>query len=251
MSFWETSGGAAVIDAAAGALDSAFGGSSAGRQDYNHRLWNRENYQHAIRWRVADAREAGINPRIALGAPSASPSAAIGGQSDRGSIFKDAAAAYYAQKAFQQQGELNEAQAELLREQAAYYRRSNPTPGTGDQPSRLAVAAGLAAGTQPGVLPSAVEPAVPTTQAGGQAVLQPQDINLVDIFKAPRKYTQEQVEQLKGGVVAEAFGLWKSLHEISDYRERQRVFNQKGRSRGFKLDGGFKVLTRRGWREVK
>ena len=62
----------------AGNSEALWNNALLARQEYQNQ---KEFAQHGLRWKVEDAKQAGINPLVALGASTHSPSASIGSSS--------------------------------------------------------------------------------------------------------------------------------------------------------------------------
>lgn len=193
------------------------------------------------------SKKLGVHPMVLLGAGAGETSGGwIPGQDTRGGIGQ---AAMAAAQLIQDRKESN-ARIALLEAQAKAIKSTNYDPvKQQDVPSKVAMAAGLTADA-----PGALEETEPTKLPGGKVRKFPAEVNLVDIFKAPRTYSQEYVESTKGGALGEAFGAWKGLHEIADkwksWFDRPYDFDKKlaNLNRKFELLGlPFKaVLTRSG-----
>lgn len=117
MSFFDLGLSDFVGDAigAAGGILSGITGSSAKELEYKRQ---KEFAQNGVRWRVADAKAAGIHPLAALGnMPSYSPQAAIGTDFGLGALGQNISRAQESKQTKEERAELDSLQKDLLRSQ--------------------------------------------------------------------------------------------------------------------------------------
>ena len=85
-------GTSGIIGSALSGISSLIGGNSAqkaqARANAQNAALQKEFAQHGIRWKVADAKAAGIHPMYAMGAQGASASASFGAEPQKQNILE-------------------------------------------------------------------------------------------------------------------------------------------------------------------
>lgn len=181
---------AALISAGGSLAGGLLGGQSS---DVDYR-----GAKKGIRWRVRDAKAAGIHPLYAMGAPGVGQGQVVTGQSNTGSAVSDAANAIAGGVRSQSstaraQLRATNAAAERDEAQAAYW-RSEARRSSQKANSQQDLPHVLESTPQTGKLPK------------GLGKLQTSDT-----------VTQQEIEDQYGGVIGEAYGLYRAAH---DYRNR-------------------------------
>ena len=101
-------------------LGGIFGKKSADKES----RFQKEFAQHGIRWKVADAKEAGLHPLAAIGAQGAQYNPVIPSQPDYAQAFGMAGKSYEAQKLNEAQLQKVQSETDYVKEMAAASRQS-------------------------------------------------------------------------------------------------------------------------------